>query len=205
MTNIYALRDPTTNKIRYVGKTKGSLNRRYNQHVQSRNLKSRTHSANWINSLMLLGLRPGIELLEKCDDNIWQEREIYWISKLLNEGEDLTNISPGGDSGCTNYKHSLEARARISLLNSRPKSDSWIRNSREAVRRLKSVTIEQYSIDGQFIREWPSIIYAAEALKGNVEAARKNIHACCKDKRRSAYGYKWKYKSIELQDKEPIG
>lgn len=30
----------------------------------------------------------------------------------------------------------------------------------------------------------------------------KNIHACCNNKRKSAYGYKWIYKSIESKDKE---
>ncbi|MBE6141340.1 MAG: hypothetical protein E7175_00595 [Erysipelotrichaceae bacterium] len=65
-----------------------------------------------------------------------------------------------------------------------------------AIRRgkLRSINarkpILQYSLDGGFIKEWPSSIEASQAL--NCSAT--NIRECANKKRKSANGFMWRYK-----------
>ena len=67
---IYALRDPRNSYIRYVGKT-NNLNRRFNSHIQ-RAKTSTTHSSRWIYSLIKLGIKPIIDILEICNSENWE-------------------------------------------------------------------------------------------------------------------------------------
>lgn len=53
-----------------------------------------------------------------------------------------------------------------------------------------SKVILQYSIDGEFIREWPS----GKEVQRQLDFAQTNISSCCLGKRKTAYGYIWKYK-----------
>ena len=52
-----------------------------------------------------------------------------------------------------------------------------------------SKTVYQYTVDGQFIKEWPSTIEIKRRLGYN----QGNIAACCRGERHSAYGFKWSY------------
>lgn len=89
---IYKLVDPITNEIRYIGKTKNALLKRYNEHISRAKQGHYSHVYCWIRKLLKDNLKPLIELVEVCSDNNWEEREIYWISYYPN----LTNISKGG-------------------------------------------------------------------------------------------------------------
>lgn len=93
---IYSLNDPITKKIRYIGYTEKTLNERLAYHIkESANLKSNnTHKINWIRHLLSLELKPEIHLIELTDD---YSREIFWIAKMRNLGEKLTNGTDGGD------------------------------------------------------------------------------------------------------------
>ena len=51
----------------------------------------------------------------------------------------------------------------------------------------KKIPILQYDLNGNFIREWPS----ASDVGGEVESL---ICRCLKGRRKTAYGYIWKYK-----------
>ena len=51
--------------------------------------------------------------------------------------------------------------------------------------------VYQYSLDGDLIKEWPS---AAE-VKRSMGFSAGNIGQCCLGKRKTAYGYIWKYAS----------
>ena len=62
----------------------------------------------------------------------------------------------------------------------------WI-TSRDNNRKSKNKPILQYSLDGNFIREWSS------ATDVGLEV-QSNICQCLKGRIKSAYGYKWVYK-----------
>ena len=87
---IYGLIDPRSNKIRYVGKTNNPDQRLFD-HVRHSKHKT-TYKDKWIRSLLEIGLKPTITILEECGDN-WAEREIHHISLY----ENLTNLTKGGE------------------------------------------------------------------------------------------------------------
>lgn len=105
VTVIYALCDPDTHQIRYVGKSV-RLYKRLCAHVsRSRTKVTKCHSSCWIRGLLDQGKLPVISILETIPVEVsdsWEDRETYWISRLRAEGHDLTNISEGGE-GCASY------------------------------------------------------------------------------------------------------
>jgi hypothetical protein len=109
--SIYVLKDPRTNEIRYVGKTKRSLKIRLSEHLQQ---KAKDHHSRWINSLLKQNLQPLIEEVEKCSNSNWEEREKFWIQYYKNLNFNLTNSNDGGPGS---HNPSSEARAKISAAN----------------------------------------------------------------------------------------
>jgi hypothetical protein len=87
---IYALVDPNTKEIRYIGKSVNP-NNRLMHHWKYRD-KGRTYRDHWLRSLN--GVKPFLQILEQCEEN-WEEREKWWIAYIPN----LTNHNNGG-AGC---------------------------------------------------------------------------------------------------------
>lgn len=94
ITYIYTLTCPTTNKIRYVGKTINPK-RRLQSHLWN-NPKNKTYVYKWIQKLKKSGLKPNMNIIDEVKDN-WKEREIYWIDFYKNQGCKLCNITSGGE------------------------------------------------------------------------------------------------------------
>lgn len=110
---IYVLKHPDTLEIRYVGKTVRSLSRRLGNHIaNAKGNKHNKHLSNWIMSILKEGKRPIIELIEECDNSVWEEREKYWISQYNN----LINLTKGGD-GCIGFIHNSETINKLRLIN----------------------------------------------------------------------------------------
>lgn len=108
MAYIYRLIDPRTNETRYVGKT-NNPERRYKEHCKNDN-KYPIHT--WINKLKLLELQPIMEVIEECDDAIWNEREIFWVDYYRRiSGRLLLNCNDGGIGG---HNPSEETRLKMS-------------------------------------------------------------------------------------------
>ena len=62
---IYCLYNPYDCKIRYIGRTKSSLDKRLSQHIcKSKNNYSNSYKENWIRSLLKNGIKPKIRLLK---------------------------------------------------------------------------------------------------------------------------------------------
>lgn len=97
MHKIYSLIDPNTNKVRYIGFTELTLNKRLNYHLkEAKNPKSNpTHKINWLRKLLKENKIPLIILIEETENYI--EKEIFWISEYIKNGEELTNGTTGGD------------------------------------------------------------------------------------------------------------
>lgn len=55
----------------------------------------------------------------------------------------------------------------------------------------RSKIVLQYSLEGNFIKEFPS----TKEVQRQFGYANTNIGACCLGKRKSAYGYIWRYKN----------
>jgi len=90
---IYALIDPRTREVRYVGQTHDPQ-ARYKGHLGSDSNKIfwPRSKKDWIGSLKALGLRPEMVILEQVEPsaNVY-EREFRWILHYLHEEAALTN------------------------------------------------------------------------------------------------------------------
>jgi hypothetical protein len=93
---IYALLDPRTEEIRYVGKTIQPINDRYSAHISVAKYNRKTdHAHCWIKSLLSVGLRPIMKILEETFDIV---RETFWINFYRSKYK-LTNFTDGGELG----------------------------------------------------------------------------------------------------------
>jgi group I intron endonuclease len=98
---IYGLKCPISNDIRYIGQSVNP-NKRFKQHILRAKIDKKpikTHKENWILYLINKGLEKEIkiEIIEICNENNCDEREIYWIKEYRNKINDmLTNTAEGG-------------------------------------------------------------------------------------------------------------
>lgn len=76
----------------------------------------------------------------------------------------------------------------------RKENQNWgTRNSRVSEKNTNgkcSKTVLQFSKDGEFIREWPSVHEVTRVFGFSFQY----IASCCRGKCKSAYGFIWKYK-----------
>lgn len=117
MVKIYKISHPTSNRV-YIGKTIKSLSHRLSGHISNaKNTKDMFKLAAWIKSLLENKLNPYIELIEETDDNLWQEREKYWIDFYRNLiGKELVlNTLSGGGLDTTGTHKSEESRKKMSI------------------------------------------------------------------------------------------
>lgn len=84
--------------------------------------------------------------------------------------------------------HSYETKKKISnSLKGKPSPNKGKPMSEEQKKKL-SKKVLQFTLDGEFIREWPSI---AECGRNGFNHSA--VSACCRGKQKSAYGFKWCY------------
>ena len=152
---IYALLDPRTRACRYVGKSKHATVRGY-QHLCASQLAPATHRNHWIKSLLFIGLKPEVVVLEETSSAEWQEDEMFWIAYLKGLGADLTNATAGGDglhdpSPETREKIGASCRGKSKVFSAehkrkigeanrqRAKDPTWRANACETLKRARAV------------------------------------------------------------------
>lgn len=161
--NIYALIDPETNKVRYVGKTRKSIEKRLAEHLEPYRLRLHNYKNHWIKSLLEKGLTPKIELISEVPEDNWQYWECYYIS--LYEG--LTNLTAGGEG---NNNLAEVCRKQISEKNSKK--------------------IIQYTLSGEFIKIWNSGVEACRFY--NLKSTTINSAANPNNRKKSSCGFLWR-------------
>jgi hypothetical protein len=114
---IYALVDPLSNGVRYIGKSSRAMVRPRSHFCPSNLAKDRSHKGNWIRSLRDWGLLPTILILESfASHELLSDAECFWISQGKGIGWDLTNLTQGGE-GVPGRPFSAESRAKVSAKN----------------------------------------------------------------------------------------
>lgn len=114
---IYALSDPRTGEIRYVGKSCNGLKRARSHSYPGVLRRDRTRCGNWIRSLQAAGLAPVVEEIEEHVDHdaLWVA-ERFHIARFRSLGVNLTNHTDGGE-GCPGKKMGPEQREKLRLVN----------------------------------------------------------------------------------------
>lgn len=130
---IYALIDPRTDEIRYIGKTVRSAHRRLRRHLADSYMSSNTHKDRWLRVLKALGLDPLIKVIQRCGSaDELAVAECQQIAAHRRAGVRLTNLTDGGD-GTVGWHHTEESRAKLSAaLKGKPKSETHRLNAARA-------------------------------------------------------------------------
>lgn len=184
VTNVSDNQDET-----YVGKTINPL------------LRNKDHKKTY-GEQIIFEIIDEIDSIERKD---WEPLETYWMEQIQQRGLKLVNIRKKGGGG-PEYC-SKEHKAKIGLANSKPKPEDF---GRKHSLKLKGIpkgpkTLEhcnkiskalmlpiiQYDKKDNYIKEWESASTAALSLGKKSGAA---ITECCRGKRKTIYGYKWKLK-----------
>ena len=175
MYNIYKLTNIIDGKS-YIGQTKRSVASRLAEHKFSSKKRqiSALHAA--INNFGINSF--SIQVLETCPDEDCDVREQYWIDRLnSNNPEFGYNVAKGG-KGNPGLEVSESTREKLRLRNkgfskeareAKVKASTGVKVSDKVAmlnreRGLKiSKQVLQYSVDGDLINEFPSIIEASRA------------------------------------------
>jgi hypothetical protein len=150
-TFIYALCDPDTEEIRYIGKA-NSIRRRYSDHINECKTSRKSHKISWIKSLLVKNKKPLIKILDEVPQDDWKLWEVHYIDLYKLKGANLTNLTEGGQGG-NGYKHTEESKQRMrkSKLGI-PLSEEHRKNISEAVK-LKSQEDPNYNRSGKNLKQ----------------------------------------------------
>ena len=96
--SIYALTDPRTGQIRYIGKAKDP-EKRYRQHIVESLAGVSYRKCIWIRSLLRDGEGPGLVVLQRVSELWWEHAERRWISSERAKGDHMVNYLDGGETG----------------------------------------------------------------------------------------------------------
>lgn len=124
MVSIYKMLDPVTKRVRYVGKTEQTLEKRLYQHIAKAKTNN-SHCANWIKSLIANNESPIIELIEKVSLENWREKEIYWISFYRDRDNELTNFMDGGDGLTSETAKKLNSMPEVKKKIQQKSIENW--------------------------------------------------------------------------------
>lgn len=101
MVFIYALSEPGTLKVRYIGQTTYPKWRLTGHITQAKKGIERGASRPvyaWVDGLRRNGMRPDISLLAKCEESLANDAEKAWIALFIDNGYDLVNVRRSHDA-----------------------------------------------------------------------------------------------------------
>lgn len=199
MGTIYKITNLANNKI-YVGQTRRESKERWAEHKKNFVSLQDTMAIHY--AMQKYSKDDFVfEEIERCENNILDEREIYWIA-YYNSYEEGYNCTPGGQNlPKVDYSKILTLWQEGKKLDEICQALSVERHT--AAKALKSFDIteieiktrslgrpvEKYSLQGEFIERYDSISAAAREFNSNVG----NIRLCCTRTHPSAYNFLWKY------------
>ena len=209
MAYIYQITNDVNGKI-YIGKTEFPIERRFREHCKDRNRRNMENRPLY-RAMNKYGIEHfHIELLEETDNP--EEREMYWIKEKNSYGKNGYNATMGGDGKRYidydlvvehyNKIQNMAEVARIMQIDRATVSTILKQREIETLRgeivsaKQTSKQIEQYDLENNYIQTFPSALEAARALgkvSTNSNGASSHITDVCRGKRKSAYGFRWKF------------
>ena len=215
MPYIYKITNQLNNKV-YIGKTVGTIEKRWNEHCKD--YTRRKHENRPLYSAMLkYGIENFlIEEIEECSVEILNEREKYWI-EYFGSFKYGYNATIGGD-GKAYIDYDLVVATYNELGSLKETADKLkidcghvstilkakqvtVLTGQEVNRNKYGIPVNQYDLQGNYIQTFPSIKNAVIQL-GVLKSPQdrgclSHVSNVCKGKRKTAYGYIWKYANID--------
>ena len=88
------------------------------------------------------------------------------------------------------YSKNQNTKKRQEEVNKKTAQDPEWKKKHAELAKMKSIPVNQYTLDGEFIKTWPS----AREIERELGFNNTNISKCCLGKYKQAYGSIWKYK-----------
>lgn len=110
---------------------------------------------------------------------------------LLDKNRKIVSERMKGNNHHLGKRNTEEAKKRMSEAHmgiSNPHTEEWNEHIKES---QPKKGVQQFSLDGQLVAEYPSINEAGRQTGVNIS----KICLCCQGKRNKAGNYKWKYKT----------
>ena len=172
-TFIYSLSDPDTFEIRYIGKANNLKYRLWAHLNEAKNDKKNLHKCNWINSLLIKGKKPIIEIVEEVSITDWQFYERYWILQFSAWGFNLINKTKGGECGII----SENCRKALSLSKKRGHVKGTFKHSEETKALIRAKRSLQVITEEQKIKVSQKMlgVKKSDSHKNNISKSRKGI------------------------------
>ena len=211
MAYIYKIVNEINDKI-YIGKTEFSIEKRFKEHCKDFS-KERCKDRPLYRAMNKYGIENfHVELIEETDNP--EDREIYWI-EYFGSFKNGYNATVGGDGrkyidydlvvATYNQTQSLIETAKLcgcnrtyvgKILQSRK---ILTLPSAEVNKNKYGQYIDQFDINNNYIKTFKSIKEAAKELRPDsvsLGGVTSHISDVCKGKRKTAYGYIWRYSNI---------
>ena len=206
MAYIYIIKNDINDKV-YIGKTNYSIQKRFQEHCRD-SQKDRNEKRPLYNAMNKYGIEHFfIEKLEECSIEESINREKYWI-EYFNSFKYGYNATLGGDGKpyldynliYQTYLQTQSMAATAKICNCCEDSVSFIvhlfltdENIKQINLNFKSKSVAMLDKNTlQILRTFNSASDAARFLHKD-RSANGHIIAVCKGKRKTAYGYHWKY------------
>lgn len=210
MSYIYVITNDVNGK-QYVGKTNNTIECRFKEHMYDRT-RLRNEKRPLYEAMNKYGVEHfSIKQLEECSPEEAAEKEIYWISKL-NTYNNGYNATLGGDSKHY-YDYQEIANKYLELKNQKETAKFFNCDIDTVLRACKNLNVEVTSFQEVITNQYgKKVLLEEKELKFNSirEAVRflqeegittnksigsvaKNISNVCSGKRKTAYGFHWKF------------
>lgn len=158
---IYVIKDPRTDLVRYVGKTKNPAYR-FRKHLTA---KIKSYSSRWIQACIREGAKPTFEIIDEVAEHNWQEAEKGYIKLFKSLGAKLLNQLPGGEGGPSMLGRTLTLEQCNKI--SASKIGKPNKGAGQHMKASHGYTVNQYDLLGNYIATHLSIKDAAKAIGRN--------------------------------------
>lgn len=208
MAYIYQIINDVNGKI-YIGKTDFSIEKRFKEHCRDSQKPAKEHRPLY-SAMRKYGIEHfHIELLEETNNP--EEREIYWIETKRSYKYGY-NATIGGDGRKyidydlviatyhalksvkdTAFSLKIDERYVARILK---ENGTEVLSSQSVIKAKYGHIINQFTLDGKFIKSFSSAKEAAREIRPNTSSlggVTSHITDVCKGKRQTAYGFKWQF------------
>lgn len=220
MKTIYKITNIINNKS-YIGQTSKNIFDRWKTHIYDSKRDKCKHRLLYSDINKYGENNFQIIEIEKCSDKEAFDREIYWINYYNTFYNGYNNTYGGSgkhyidhEQVCNLYSiykncHDVSKILNISIDSVYKILTNYNINilpSQTINKDKYSKAINMYDLNGNFLKSFYSISDAAKFLNinFNIINADSHIRDCANNKRKSAYGYKWKFDSDLIRNNEKI-